>query len=284
MSFSKLIKKPVFNWLFLLLITLITLVLCSCDSHESLELTNTETKIKLITLSPHLAELAVSAGAFENIVGVVSYSDFPKEVSNIQTVGDAFKLDYETILRLKPNYILTWKGGTPTALVEKLHGLNIQTIETEINTLSDIPKTIAQIADLVNTQDAAKITINEFNKKLKQLQSIPHEPISAFIETYHQPLYTVSDKHWMSQAIEICGFKNVFADLKQQSASVTLESVILKNPIAIITIGVQEDRQWQQWQELDAVKNKNIITINPDIISRPSIRILQGIEKICSYN
>ncbi len=272
-------KKPVLNWLFLLPFII---TISGCDSQKTTQSDNDG--IRLITLSPHLAELVVSAGAIKNLVGVVSYSDFPPEIKNTQKIGDAFKLDIETIVSLKPDYILSWKGGTPLSMLEKLKRLNLTIIETEIKTLSDIPKTITQIAKLTNTQKQAQKATNKFTQKLLEFQKQKHKQQTAFIETYHQPLYTVSGKHWMSQAALLCGYINVFNDLKQQSATVTLESVILKNPQTIINIAKQEDSQWQKWQNLDAIKNNNIILIDPDYFSRPSMRLLQGIEKLCTKN
>ena len=276
---TKILLKPVLSWLFLLSFIV---ALISCDTQTTNE--TGHKKIRLITLSPHLAELVVSAGALKNLVGVVSYSDFPAAVKTIQKVGDAFKLDLETIVSLKPDYILTWKGGTPVAMLEKLKNLNLTIVETEINTLNNIPKTIMQIAELSQTQEQAKKAVNVFTQKLTELKKQKHKHKTAFIETYHQPLYTVSGKHWMSQAASLCGYENIFNDLSQQSATVTLESVILKNPQAIINITKQEDKQWQKWQNLDAVKNNNIIIIDPDFFSRPSMRILQGIEVLCTKN
>ncbi len=272
-------KKPVLHWLFLLPFIV---TLTSCDSRTANEVAND--KIKLITLSPHLAELVVSAGAIKNLVGVVSYSDFPIEITVIQKVGDAFKLDFETIVSLKPDYILTWKGGTPLAMLEKLKSLNLTIIETEINTLEDIAKTITQIAELTQTQKQAQKATAAFTQKLTEIKKQKHKQQTAFIETYHQPLYTISGKHWMSQAASLCGYTNIFKDLSQQSATVTLESVILINPQTIINIAKQEDQQWQKWKSLDAVKNNNVILIDPDYFSRPSMRLLQGIEKLCAKN
>lgn len=270
-------EKPALCWLFVFLI----FGLVSCDSEKNQ--TNNNDKIRIITLSPHLAELAYSAGAQDNLVGVSSYSDFPEQVKAIQKIGDAFKLDYEAIISLQPDYILTWKGGTPVAAVEKLKSLKLNIIETEINNLADIPSTIAQISELTNTQKLAKPQIDLFNEKLNKLKNTNRIDKTAFIQTFHQPLYTISGKHWMSQAIAICGYQNIFKDLPQLSAPVTLESVISKNPQTIINISKQKDLQWQKWQNLEAVKNQQIITLDPDLFSRPSMRLLDGIEGLCNY-
>jgi len=269
--------KPSF-WLLMIL----SMNLISCDIEKPNS--NSNTSIRLITLSPHLAELVDSAGAIDYLTGVVSYSDYPEQVKSIEQVGDAFKIDYEKILILNPTHILTWKDGTSVAIINKLKSLNFNIIETEINKLADIPKTIKMISEITNTQDFAAINISLFNKTIKNIKQSKFTNNSIFIETYHQPLYTVSGNHWMTEAVEICGYDNVFNDLSQLSAPVTLEAVITKNPQTILTIADQQDLQWMAWEKLDAVINKQIITIHPDHFSRPSMRLLKGIKKLCAGN
>ncbi|MFK8013118.1 MAG: helical backbone metal receptor [Marinicellaceae bacterium] len=260
------------------------LLIYSCDSNIHLEDNSSESKnIKLITLAPHLAELVHSAGAINNLVGVVSYSDYPEQVKSIKIIGDAYKVDFESILALKPNYVLSWSGGTPSSTVKKLKSLNINVVDIVINNLSDIPKAIKAIAKLTGTSTFADKNISLFNTTIEELIPKKHTKQTAFIETFHQPLYTVSGKHWMSEAIEYCGYKNIFSGLKQKSATVSVEAVINKNPQIIINISKAKDQQWQKWTSLDAVKNNRILTIDPDYFSRPTMRILKGIEKLCSF-
>lgn len=261
------------------LIMLFTLVSACNGQHDSQDHVN---KVRLVTLSPHLAELVVSAGALNNLVGVVSYSDFPEEVKSINIIGDAFKLNFETLLTLKPDYVLSWKDGTPISVIEKLKSLNINVVETSIKNLSDIPEVIQQIATLTNTQNIANKNIKLFNESLIELREKKNAKQTIFIETYHQPIYTISASHWMSKAAEICGYQNVFSDLSQISAAVDIESVIHKNPDAILTIAKKPDQQWQKWTNLSAVKNNKVFTIDPDYFSRPSMRILEGVQQLCS--
>jgi len=274
-----LMTKPVYRWLFL---CVFILLLLGCGSENSQ--TQSTKQLRLITLSPHLAELVDSAGAMKNLVGVVAHSDFPGAAKSIQIVGDAFKLDYEAIVSLKPDYILSWKNGTPQAIITKLKQLNMNVIETEITTLADIPKVIAQIATLTHSQSSAQVSINKFNNTLKNIQKPNNTTKSIFIETYGQPLYTVSGKHWISEAVSLCAFENIFENLTALSAPVSLEAIIDKNPQAILNIAKQKDSQWLRWETLTAVQNQQIYTIDPDYLSRPTMRLLIGIEKLCSYS
>lgn len=266
-------SKPTQRWFFLCMI-LMSIVSINTFAQN-------KTKTRIITLSPHLAELVASAGAIDNLVGVVAYSDFPQDVQSIQQVGDAFKLDYERILLLKPDYILSWKSGTPQAVIDKLKQLKLTVIETDIKTLLDIPKVMNQIAQLTHTESIAQINVDKFIREINDLKAQNKTKKSIFIETYNQPLYTVSANHWISEAVSLCGYYNIFDALNQPSAPVTLESVISKNPQAILTIAQQDDSQWLKWKNIEAVKTKQLFTIHPDFLTRPSMRVLIGIKKLC---
>jgi len=261
----------------------VLLFLFSCDTEQHIAENNSENNVRIITLAPHLAELIYSAGAIDNLVGVTSYSDFPEQVNSIKKIGDAFKLDYEAIISLRPDYILSWKGGTPVAVVEKLQSFGMTVIDTEIATLADIVKVVTQIAELTHTQEIALKNTQQFTSNLQQLRNRHYHSDSLFIEINSKPLYTVSGKHWISEAVAVCNYKNIFTDLSQISAPISLESVISNNPQTILNISPNEDSQWQNWPKLEAVKNKQIITIHPDLFSRPSFRILIGISKLCEF-
>ena len=259
----------------------ILIFLISCNKNEPTVESNS---IKIITLAPHLAELTVEAGGLDSLVGVVSYSDFPKSLQKIQNIGDAFRVDFETIISLKPDYVLAWKNGTPRSIIDKLKQLKLNVIEIEINQLSDIPLAILEIAKLIKTESQAQLAIDDFNSELEEIKKTKYPKFEAFIQVSIKPIYTISAQHWMSEAIELCGYDNVFKELKNASNPISLESVITKNPQVIININQLEDDKWIQWQQLDAVKNNRIYTFSPDYFSRPTPRILIGIQQLCETN
>ena len=97
---------------------------------------------------------------------------------------------------------------------------------------------------------------------------------------------TVNGEHIISQVIELCGGRNVFADLPVLAPKISLEPVLLKDPEVIVAgnsalnhPGWKED--WRRWPNLRAVKNDHLFYVNPDIIQRHTPRILQGAEVLC---
>ena len=73
---------------------------------------------RIVSLAPHLTELAFDAGLGDQLVGVVAYSDYPPEAQALPEIGDAFRFDLETLLRLDTQLALAWAGGTPISVID----------------------------------------------------------------------------------------------------------------------------------------------------------------------
>lgn len=254
--------------------------MASCS--ETSDVIDTRSNVRMIALAPHLAELAESAGALDSLVGVVSYTQLESK-KIIESVGDAFKVDYEKIISLKPDYVFVWKDGNPASVIHKLKSLGLNVLEIEIQKLADIPRTIEQIAKIAGTESIAQQNINLFHSVINKHKNQFKPQRNIFIETYHQPLYTVSGTHWLSEAAMICGYENTFSEMQPLSAPINIESVIDKNPDVILNIALKKDNQWQKWKDINAVKNNRILTISPNLMSHPNMRLLEGIEKLCEF-
>ncbi len=59
-------------------------------------------------------------------------------------------------------------------------------------------------------------------------------PVTALLETWNQPLYTIGGQQLMSDSLSICGAVNIFSDVAQLSSAVQVEAVISRDPDLII--------------------------------------------------
>ena len=101
-----------------------------------------------------------------------------------------------------------------------------------------------------------------------------------------RPYYTVTDRHFLGQGLRLCGGRNVFGDLSGLTAIVSLESIIDAAPEAIIAsdmggAGGSPLASWANWKYLPAVRRGHLYALDADLLSRPSTRILDGIEGLC---
>ena len=240
-----------------------------------------------MSLAPALTELVYAAGAGTQLVGTVEYSDYPAAALSVQRIGDAFRVDYETLRRLEPDVILAWGSGNPRAILDKLVHLGYRVIEFEPETLDDIASHVQQIGEIAGTSDIADQVAAEFREALNHLQMTyaGKQTLSVFYQISPQPYFTVTRAHVINEAIELCGGDNVFAGLPGIAPAVALESVVSRNPDVIIASTLARDggwkEPWRRWSVVSAVKNDALYSIDANLMNRSTPRIAAGVEQIC---
>jgi iron complex transport system substrate-binding protein len=242
---------------------------------------------RIVSLSPHITELLFAAGATHQLKGTVSFSDYPAAAKQVPLIGSYNRFDVERIAALKPQIIIAWQSGNPASQVELLKQLGVPVFYSEPKELSSIADSLKQFGVLLGTSNIAQPLAEQFSVKLQTLRDhyANKQSVSVFYQVWHQPLMTINGEHLISKIITLCGGANVFADMSALVPQVDTESVLLKNPQAII-VGLDEAKKelmydWQQWPQLDAVKNKRIFYVDSDNIARHTPRILQGASSIC---
>ncbi len=125
---------------------------------------------RIIALAPHIVENVYAAGAGGQLVGVVSYSNFPEGAKSLPIVGGYKSFSLETILTLKPDLILMWASGNGMKALGQLEALNLPVYVDELSELEQIGRTIRDIGVLSGNQQAAEAQASSFLDGLAQLR------------------------------------------------------------------------------------------------------------------
>ncbi len=243
---------------------------------------------RIVSLAPHTTENLFAAGAGAYIVGVVSYSDFPAAASKISRVGDANNLDLEAIIALRPDLIVAWDSGNAKPQIEKLRQLSLVVYASEPRRLEDVPMDIEILGRLAGTESVAKQAAAAFRAEHARLRSqyAERRPVSVFFQIWNRPLMTVNGSHLISDVINLCGGKNIFAEVPTLAPEVNTEAIMVADPQVIIVSSAGERRapwldEWRRLPQLQAVKKGRLFSVRPDLITRPTPRILEGARLIC---
>lgn len=244
---------------------------------------------RIVALSPNLTEIVFAVGAGKNLVGVSSFSDYPKAAKKIPVVATFNDLDIEKIVSLHPDLVLAWQGGNPSEQLNKLKRLGIPVYVASFNQIIDIPKNILAIGDLVGARAAARKIANKFTQNYLRLKNnyTNKKSIKVFYELSWQPLMTLNKKSMVGQAISLCGGKNIFADTSIIAPHVGVASVLAANPQLILVskqagFGDLAVKGWDDYPQLNAVKNHRVFVVNSVVLERPGPRILQAAQQVCA--
>lgn len=247
-----------------------------------------DTKKRLVSLMPHSTELLFEIGAGDLIVGAVEYSDFPEAAKSIPRVGGYSALNIEAILALQPDMILAWPEGNRGRELEKLKDLNLPLFVSDPRDFHDIARAMAYLGTITGRRQGAQQAIERFNQRYQKLKKdySSQKPLQVFYQVWNAPLMSQNGDTFISRAIELCGGKNIFADLPMANPQVSIEAILTENPDVIVASGMGQARpewldDWRQYKTLQAVQNNHLVHIPPELLQRPTSRLLQGTEILC---
>ena len=243
---------------------------------------------RIVALAPHIVENLYSAGAGDKLVGVVSYSNFPDEAKNVPEVGTYNAFSLEQVLALQPDLVVMWGSGNGMQTLSKFEALGIPVYVSELRQLSDVPKSIRNLSQLAGTPAIGEAEASRIETELNALHRRYGEKrsLSVLYQIWNDPLQTVNGEHLISEIISLCGGYNIFGDARSLAPRVSIESVLLRDPNAIVASGMGEARpewldQWRAYPSLTAVADEALFFVNPDHLQRPSARIVLGAQSLC---
>lgn len=244
---------------------------------------------RVIALAPHIVENVFSAGAGDKLVGVVSYSNFPEEAKAIPIVGGYKSYSVETIIALQPDLILMWASGNGDKALQQLSALGFTVYVDELSSLDHIATFVQHIGQMTGTEAIAEKRVKDFVQELTLLRTEYSQSaaVSLFYQVWNEPLQTINGQHIINDVICLCGGRNIFADAPVLAPKISLESVIVADPQAIVASGMGEARpewldDWRKWPQLQAVKRDHVYFIPPDFLQRHTFRLLQGAQQLCT--
>lgn len=243
---------------------------------------------RIVSLAPHLTELLYAAGAGDRLVGAVDYSDYPEAAKHLPRVGGYSRPDLEAIAAAKPDLVVAWQSGNPPAALDKLKSLGLPVYVSQPNRIADVATELERLGSLAGSEATANAAAARFRQRLAGLdQRYRQRPVVAvFYQIWKQPLMTINDQQIISDAIRLCGGRNVFGRLPLLAPTVTVEAVLAENPEVIVASGMGDERpewldDWRRWSQLTAVRRNNLFFIPPQEIQRHTPRLLDGAEKLC---
>ena len=239
---------------------------------------------KIVSLSPHLTELLFSLGVGDRIEATVDFSDYPEAALNIPRLGNAFSVSVEAVIEQSPDLIVAWMTGGNHRTFEQLRALGYPVFVNEASSLVGIAVAVQQLGILVGKPDRGLELAESFRvdlERLRQSSSGEGSP-KVFFQISDAQLYTVNSQHLIGQAIEVCGAENIFSDVEFFVPMVSYESVVERNPDVLVVSSPYPGYKsaWDdRWNDLGW--SGRVRTIDASLITRPSLRMLEGIKMLC---
>jgi iron complex transport system substrate-binding protein len=249
-----------------------------------------EPPLRIVSLTPGATEMLFAAGAGAEVIATVEYSDEPPAARHVPRIGDVSTVDMERLVALRPDVVVAWPAGGNPAQRAKIAALGIPLYEQQVVRLGDIPFSLRRLGALAGTPVAAERAARAIEMRLATLRrtysaDLRRRP-AVLLQVWNRPVYTVGGRHLMSDALGICGARNVFADLPEAGPIVDIEAVIARDPDIILAAappgeGAAWIEDWKRFPTLKAVRAKRVLAFEDQALSRLGPSVVDATEGLC---
>ncbi len=243
---------------------------------------------RIVSLAPSSTEILFALGLGDKVIGVTDVCDYPEEALAIEKMGGFQGVNVEKIVAANPDLIIA-DSLTTKEVVEQLESFGFPVLAIRAVSVEEMLQHIELIGRAANVKAKAEEVITGLRGRVEaisqRVKDIPDDerPL-VFYEVWYDALMSVGPNTFIHDVIELAGGKSVTADATTDWPVVDLEVLLAKNPeVVILGHTGQTPEQVKarvNWQTVDAVKNNQVYTINPDLFSRPGPRLVDALEEV----
>lgn len=243
---------------------------------------------RVITLAPNLTEFIYDLGLDQYLVGNTTYCDYPVDATRIEKVGDLLSFNFEKILTLKPDLIFITVEGNTKETYDKFRELGLKVFVSNPRGFQGIKKTYLDFANIFGIRNKAEIRIEEWNSTIAEIKeatdTLTKPTVYCAIEL--KPIMVAGNNTFINEIIEICGGKNLAADLQQNYPVLSREEILRRDPDYLLFTAHMNERveniinTYPEWKSLHAVKNRKVLLIDRNLFGRPGPRFVEAVETL----
>jgi iron complex transport system substrate-binding protein len=240
---------------------------------------------RIVSIAPSFTEILYAIGAGNEVVGTTLYCDYPPAALKTEKIGDVLNPNVEKIISLKPDLVLAgdWKWNVP----EKLRAAGIKVVEIkDAQTLDDVFNRFLLIGKQVQREKEAADLIASMKTRMDEIRkrssSQPKQTVYMDLDAGN---WTIGGTSYLNEILELLGVRNIFSERKEPYLTVTLESIVARDPEVLLSLcrTKEEYGALSAWLALRPVPKGKIIDknrINWFAITHQGSRLVTGIQEL----
>lgn len=241
-------------------------------------------KPRIVALSPHLTEWVYSLKMGDALVGASAYSDYPAQAESIPRVADYNGVNFRALMALSPDIVLAWQGGNKPQDIARLKQLGYTVFLSSVHTPDDIPDELEALGNILDKNTLATTLATDFREALARIRAQYQRtsPTPVFYYSWTSPLMTVGENAWPNHLLATCGAETIFSDAPNDYPQVSVQEVLKRQPALLIAATkASAEQAGTFWQPHHEVLDAPLMTVDPDITSRFTLRLLPALRKLC---
>lgn len=243
---------------------------------------------RIVSLAPNITEILFSLQLGSKVVGVTDFCDYPEDARDKPKVGWLISPNIEKIISMQPDIVFATTEGNKPEIVDELERMNIKTYVLNPHNINSVLSDITAIGTVTGQGIIAREIVASLNRRIDSVKkkALKGSPKRVIYLVSTDPVISAGPGSFIHDLILTAGGVNVLSDSPIRYPRIDMEEIILKDPEVIIAPSelIEQIQGWKKrWGGISALKNGMVYPINPDIVSRPGPRIVDGLELINEY-
>lgn len=247
---------------------------------------------RIITMAPSIAETLIALDFGDNIIAADTQSTNIEGLSNDIEFFDLMSPDIEKLLELKPDVVFAStmsivEGNDPFQPLKDL-GVCVIYIPSS-NSIEAIYEDTIFIADVMQVKEKGQKIVDDMKAKIEEFKeksaSIENKKTVYFEIAAAPYMYSFGKGVFLNEMIEIIGAENALGD-QESWIAVSEETILAANPDVIITNvnyienPTEEILSRNGWEDITAIKNKEVYYVDNMASSLPNQNIIIALEQM----
>ena len=239
---------------------------------------------RIVSLAPADTEILYSLGAFDRVVGVTTYDDYPAQVKSLPKMGDFQTPNLEAVAAARPDLVLV-TGGVQADVISKLEAVGAKVLVVDPKDVSGVLRSIEVVARCTGTTDRGARVVSGMRADLASIAGrlSRTKPVRAFVEIGWSPLYTAGRGTLLNDLLVRAGGVNVVS--RSGYVGYSVEQLVQDQPTVYLgtksSIGDPHALETRPgYDALKAVQGALVYALDDDLVSRPGPRIVEGVREI----
>ncbi len=253
---------------------------------------------RIISLYAAHTENLFALGLDKNIIGVSKHDDFPVQATAKPKFY--YRDDPEKFIAAHPDLVLIRPmiaHGYPD-LAQKLRLAGITVISLQPTSIAETYQYWLKLGELCGRTEAARAMVQKFREKLQEIAAIVNTIPTAhrkkvYFEAIHRRMKTFTPTSMAIFCLETAGGINVAPEAKSvrktNIAAFGKEHILAKAKDIDVFLAqtgrmnkvtITDIKNEPGFKAINAIRQNQIYLINEELVSRPTIRLLQGIDQI----
>jgi iron complex transport system substrate-binding protein len=255
---------------------------------------------RIICTSPAITELVYAISPSEadrRVVGISDFTTYPPEALDKPSCGGAINPNYELILSLQPDLVITQGAAEDLAVFAQKNGMSL--LSLELTDLDSILAAIEGLGSVLGLSEQAEAARERLERRLDAVRarhgSAAPVPLLLVVGREMESLtgiFAAGPGGFLDDVIGAAGGRNVCSDLPSPYAVVNREALIEKAPEVIVELhgeGGDEDQEqrlvreaWTAMGMLPAVRHGRVYVVTSTYALIPGPRVVELVERLAA--